>query len=231
MKQPQTTKPPKILCAYHQVSIWFTQSFLFKTSSYSDRSLDLSIGEAGVENLLCNSCSLSTDEPGQNVLASSTCFKIGHELIKSIYKHCTSLQNGAHILRKEPPLSLWKKAHLPSPLWNSWHMKRKKDFWMSLLILKLLEGKRNCILRLWKTSREACSLSLRTNLVTTVVKREVSTELAGRSGGEAGREVLNRITVILYWLKMVSFSKSLGPFSIAQWNHWKLSRHFQRTLG
>lgn len=48
-----------------------------------------------MKNLPCNRCPLFPDEPGQNVLASSTCFETGHELRESIYKHCTRLQNKA----------------------------------------------------------------------------------------------------------------------------------------
>lgn len=71
------------------------------------------------EESLCNRCPLSTDEPRKDVLASSTCFEIGNELRKSIYKYHARLQNGAHVwkgLRQEPSFTTVEKGSSAHPL-------------------------------------------------------------------------------------------------------------------
>lgn len=133
-----------------------------------------------MKNLPCNRCPLFPDEPGQNVLASSTCFETGHELRESIYKHCTRLQNkakkgtllyhcGGSILSSSPSILL-SEIHSTVLGFNSnWRLsgqnqdtqEEEKEF--CVLILKLSEVERNHIMRPWKTRRGACSLIFRSS--------------------------------------------------------------------
>lgn len=129
----------EIICISHKFLSDLLRTDLFFTFRYPERSLDLPIGVYWAKHFLCNRCPQSKGKSGQNVLASSTCFEIGHKLGKSIYKHRTRLQKGnifgtaqgmnphLPLCRKAPLLILFSFSH-----WISQHRQRKKGLWICL---------------------------------------------------------------------------------------------------
>lgn len=101
----KTKQNPKILSAYLIFYLIYPGLFLFNQDLFLSKwKLRFTRWWGLGEESLCNRCPLSTDKPWKDVLASSTCFEIGNELRKFIYKCCARLQNGAHVwkgLRKE----------------------------------------------------------------------------------------------------------------------------------
>lgn len=205
-----TTKQTKdLICISHRFLSDLLRIDLFFIFRNPNRSLDLPTGAYWVKHFLCNRCPQSKGKSGQNVLASSTCFEVGHKLGKSIYKHRTRLQKGnifGSAQGRNPPLPLCRKAPLlilfSFSCWISWHRQRRKmDFGSACS--KWLEGKRNSLLRFWKISVGVSSL--RADLVTTAVGREANIKLAGQSRGEAGRKSITDI-----WTKPKLFSCHSG---------------------